>query len=92
MAQLIDRRSLLWGLVATPAVIRTPGLLMPIKPDDMIELEVTVDLRYINDTIKALGDQFVEPFYFYNSADPSKPHGPVYISLADGSVRAWPAI
>jgi len=28
----MNRRSLLLGLLAAPAVIRTPGLLMPVKP------------------------------------------------------------
>ena len=34
---MVSRRSILLGLLAAPAIIRTPGLLMPVRPVDWYE-------------------------------------------------------
>ncbi len=34
---MISRRGILWGLLAVPAIIRTPGLLMPVRKVPVLE-------------------------------------------------------
>ena len=41
---MLERRGLILGLLATPFIVRTPGLLMPIKPVKQI---FTIDWREI---------------------------------------------
>ena len=38
----MNRRSILLGLLAAPAIIRTPGLLMPVRPVDWYERQVVM--------------------------------------------------
>ena len=40
MAALIHRRGFLTGLLAMPAIIRTPGLLMPVRPERLADSEL----------------------------------------------------
>ncbi len=43
----MDRRGFLGGLLAAPAVITTPGLLMPVKPFGFTEAQLEAELRAI---------------------------------------------
>lgn len=53
---MLKRRGLLLGLLAAPAIIRTPGLLMPIKPflDRRYIVDVTVTLQPPTDWVRSM--------------------------------------
>ena len=42
---ILSRRKALFGLLAAPAIIKTPGLLMPIKPEMKLKRIVTVTVK-----------------------------------------------
>jgi hypothetical protein len=73
----LSRRSLLSGLIAAPAVILTPGLLMPIKP------------WIVPVTFKAAGDGWVGPFRYMLAN--GKMYELVYGTQEDG-VAIWKEI
>lgn len=66
-SKLIARRKFLFGLGATLAVIRTPGLLMSIKPLD----EITIvsfkqfELVAFENRIPAIGIEIIEGYLAY---------------------------
>ena len=39
---MLNRRGLLLGLLAAPAIIKTPGLLMPIKPIRVVDWQLYI--------------------------------------------------
>lgn len=51
---MINRRGLLVSLLAAPAIIRTPGLLMPVRPIDLLE---PIDLR------SEITEQLIKSFF-----------------------------
>lgn len=74
MALDLSRRHALFGLLAAPVIIRTPGLLMPMKPliqwrrGPLIEV-VLRDGKISSCTIVNVGSGYVSPPYIELSSD-----------------------